>query len=153
MGKKRRVNKGKEHAGVKRRGLWVASLVIALALMGGAWMYTANSSRSLNHEPKAASAYVRRETKIPLAPALFVGKIETAYQVAHDMPDVLDQLYCYCECDKHSGHRSLLSCYTDQHAANCDVCVNEAVDASRMMKQGYKMAEIRREVDRKYSRM
>ena len=153
MGKKRRVNKGKEHAGVKRRGLRVASLVIILALMGGAWMYTANSSRSLNHEPKAASAYVRRETKTPLSPALFVGKIETAYQVAQDTPDVLDQLYCYCECDKHSGHRSLLSCYTDNHAANCDVCVNEALDASRWAKQGSKMAEIRREIDRKYSRM
>jgi hypothetical protein len=153
MGKKRRGNKGKEHAGVKRRGLRVASLVIALVLTGGAWMYSNNSSRSSNHEPKAASAYVRREAKIPLSPALFVGKIETAYQVAHDMPDVLDQLYCYCECDKHSGHRSLLSCYTDQHAANCDVCVNEAVDASRMMKQGYKMTEIKSAIDRKYSRL
>jgi hypothetical protein len=153
MGKKRRGNKGKEHAGGKRRGLRVASLVIALVLTGGAWMYTTNSSRSLNHEPKAASAYVRRETKIPLSPALFVGKIETAYQVAHDMPDVLDQLYCYCECDKHSGHRSLLSCYTDHHAANCDVCVNEALDASRMMKQDYKMTEIKSAIDRKYSRM
>jgi len=153
MGKKKRVNKGKEQAGGKRRGLRVASLVVALALVGGAWMYSNNSSRSSNHEPKAASAYVRRETKIPLSPALFVGKIERAYQVAHDMPDVLDQLYCYCECDKHSGHRSLLSCYTDNHAANCDVCVNEALDASRMMKQGYKMTEIKRAIDRKYSRM
>lgn len=69
------------------------------------------------------------------------------------MPDVVDQLYCYCECDKHSGHRSLLSCYTDNHAANCDVCVNEALDASQMIKQGYNMAEIRRQIDRKYSRM
>ena len=31
-------------------------------------------------------------------------------------PDVLDRLYCYCECDKHLGHKSLLSCYTDGHA-------------------------------------
>jgi hypothetical protein len=89
---------------------------------------------------------------MPLSPALFVGKIETAYQVAQDTPDVLDQLYCYCQCDKHSGHRSLLSCYTDNHAANCDVCVNEALDAAQMLKQGYNMAEIRRQIDRKYSR-
>jgi hypothetical protein len=121
--------------------------------MGGAWMYSASSSRSLNHEPKAASAYVRRETKIPLSPALFVGKIETAYQVAHDMPDVLDQLYCYCECDKHAGHRSPLPATPIHHAAKCDVCVNEALDASRMMKQGYKMTEIQRAIDQKYGRM
>ena len=153
MGKKRTGNKGKKQAGKKRGGLWIASLVVALALSVGTWVYTESPSRSLDNEPKAASAYVRRETKIPLSPALFVGKIETAYQVAHDMPDVLDQLYCYCECDQHSGHRSLLSCYTDHHAANCDVCVNEALDASRMMKQGYKMTEIKSATDRKYSRM
>ncbi len=153
MGKKRTGNKGKKQAGKKRGGLWIASLVVALALSVGTWVYTESPNRSLDNEPKVASAYVRRETKIPLSPALFVGKIETAYQVAHDMPDVLDQLYCYCECDKHSGHRSLLSCYTDNHAANCDVCVNEALDASRMMKQGDKMTEIKRAIDRKYSRM
>ena len=153
MGKKGRVNKDKEHAGVKRRGLRVASLVIALVLMAGTWVYTRTPSGSLNHEPKAGSAYVRRETKPTLSPALFVGTIETAYQVANDMPDLLDQLYCYCECDKHSGHRSLLSCYTDQHAANCDVCVNEALHAARMAKQGYKSAEIRREIDRRFSRL
>ena len=28
-----------------------------------------------------------------------------------------DALYCYCAWDKHLGHRSLLSCYTDGHAA------------------------------------
>jgi hypothetical protein len=36
--------------------------------------------------------------------------------VAREIPDVLNQLYCYCECDKHRGHKSLLSCYTDGHA-------------------------------------
>ena len=128
MGKKRKENKAKKQASRKRGGLWVASAVVALALFVGAWVYTESRSRSLENEPKA-------------------------YQVAHDMPEVLDQLYCYCECDKHSGHRSLLSCYTDHHAANCDVCVNEALDGSRMMKQGYKMPEIKRAIDRKYSRM
>ena len=28
-----------------------------------------------------------------------------------------DALYCSCACDKYLGHRSLLSCYTDGHAA------------------------------------
>jgi hypothetical protein len=40
-----------------------------------------------------------------------------AHQVAREIPDVLDRLYCYCGCDKHAGHESLLSCYTDNHAA------------------------------------
>jgi Protein of unknown function with PCYCGC motif len=152
MGKKRKVNKGKRPTTVKRRGLRLAGLFVGAALIVGVWVYTNNSSRSSVPEANDGSAYVRRETKMPLSPALFVGKIETAYQVAQDTPDVLDQLYCYCQCDKHSGHRSLLSCYTDNHAANCDVCVNEALDAAQMLKQGYNMAEIRRQIDRKYSR-
>jgi len=67
--------------------------------------------------PKAVPAVARRETRPTLDPALFVGKAALAHRVAREIPDTLDQLYCYCECDKHMGHRSLLSCYTDGHAA------------------------------------
>lgn len=58
-----------------------------------------------------------RETRPTLDPALFVGKAAASHRVAREIPDVLDQLYCYCRCDKHLGHKSLLSCYTDGHAA------------------------------------
>lgn len=66
---------------------------------------------------KAAPALARRETRPTLDPALFVGKVALAHRVAREIPDTLDQLYCYCGCDKQLGHRSLLSCYTDRHAA------------------------------------
>ncbi|MBI3002374.1 MAG: hypothetical protein HYY54_01865 [candidate division NC10 bacterium] len=62
-------------------------------------------------------AVARRETRPTLDPALFVGKAALAHRVAREIPDTLDQLYCYCGCDKHLGHKSLLSCYTDGHAA------------------------------------
>lgn len=153
MGKRKTVNKGEKPAGIIKPALRVASLVIGIALIVGAWVYTSNPSRSSNPQPKDGSAYVRRETKTPLSPALFVGQTEKAYQVAQEISDVIDQLYCYCECDKHSGHRSLLSCYTDNHAANCDICQDEALDAAQMMKQGYSMAEIRSRIDGKYSRL
>ena len=65
----------------------------------------------------AGAAVTRRETRPTLDPALFVGKARAAHQVAREIPDVLDRLYCYCECDKHAGHKSLLSCFTDGHAA------------------------------------
>ena len=65
----------------------------------------------------AVPVAARRETRPTLDPALFVGKARLAHQIAREIPDTLDQLYCYCECDKHMGHKSLLSCYTDGHAA------------------------------------
>ena len=58
-----------------------------------------------------------REKGTPLSPSLFVRQIARAYQVAQEIPEILDQLYCYCECDKHLGHHSLLSCFVDSHAA------------------------------------
>jgi hypothetical protein len=59
----------------------------------------------------------RRETRPTLDPAEFVGRTQLAYQVAREMPAVLDRLRCYCECDRYYGHQTLLSCYTDRHAA------------------------------------
>jgi hypothetical protein len=66
--------------------------------------------------PTILPPVARRETRPTLDPARFVGRAAAAHRVARD-PDVLDQLYCYCGCDKLVGHRSLLSCYTDSHAA------------------------------------
>jgi hypothetical protein len=67
--------------------------------------------------PAVVFAAGRRERRPTLDPARFVGKARQGHEVARESPDLLDQLYCYCECDKSIGHRSLLSCYTDGHAA------------------------------------
>jgi hypothetical protein len=62
-------------------------------------------------------APARRETRPTLDPARFTGQAAAAYQVAREIPDVLDQLHCYCACGNQYGHGSLLSCYTDGHGA------------------------------------
>ena len=154
MQKGKKINKGKKQGGAKRGSLGTAALVVGAALLaGGAWVYTREPSRTVIGELKPAGAYVRRENKPTLSPALFVGQTERAYQVAQEISDTIDQLYCYCECDKHSGHVTLLSCFTDNHAANCDICQDEALDAAKLMKQGYGMAEIRSRIDGKFSRL
>ena len=45
--------------------------------------------------------------------------IKQAYQVAKDIPWVLDSIYCFCFCKESPAfrHKSLLSCYVDLHAA------------------------------------
>jgi hypothetical protein len=60
----------------------------------------------------------RGETRATLDPNLFKdGRVKKAYQVAKDIPWVLDSIYCYCHCDVFFKHKSLLSCYVDDHAA------------------------------------
>lgn len=135
-----------------KSGLWLGGLLlassIAFTMAGSRGSGDAEDISSLD----AAGKYGRRETKNTLSPALFVGKTASAYRLAVEIPDVLDHLYCYCHCDKSIGHVSLLSCFTDTHAANCAVCQNEAIDAAAMVKNGSSLPEIRRQIDLKYGR-
>jgi len=106
------------------RLLWIiiGALVLAGAAGAAAWRADTRESTATGPAMTLTAAaqgdrVARRETRPTLDPARFVGKARTAHQVAREIPDILDQLYCYCECDKHMGHKSLLSCFTDGHAA------------------------------------
>ena len=57
-----------------------------------------------------------RENRPTLSPERFTGKVKQAYEIARTIPEVLDRLYCYCQCGD-IGHKSLLSCYVDDHAS------------------------------------
>lgn len=92
------------------------------------------------------------ENKPLLSPEPFRGKTAYTYQIAKEIPDVLDNIYCYCHCQKHSGHKSLLSCYTDKHAALCDVCQNEAIMAYTLYKQGKNIQTIKNAIDKEFGR-
>jgi len=61
---------------------------------------------------------------------------QEAYAVAQQIPAVLNQLYCWCGCKEHSGHRALLECFESEHAAQCVVCMGEAMLARTMVRQG-----------------
>ena len=67
--------------------------------------------------PVGYASYRLREQGKLLPPSLFRGRVARAYQVAHEIPKVLDQLYCYCRCRENFGHKNLLSCYTNTHAS------------------------------------
>ncbi len=51
-----------------------------------------------------------------LDPNLFKGKAKQAYQIAREIPEVLAQVPCFCECEAF-GHENLLDCFIDQHGA------------------------------------
>ena len=58
------------------------------------------------------------KTRMPktLDPHLFKGKARQAYQVAREIPSILSQVPCFCECEAF-GHENLLDCFIDQHGA------------------------------------
>lgn len=90
------------------------------------------------------------ETRPILDGRYFTGRTGEAYRAAAEIPDLLDQLYCYCECERSINHKSLKSCFTDLHGANCGVCQNEALLAWNLNKKGWPVLRIREEIDRTY---
>ena len=110
------------------------------------------SQTEMPHPASNAAAHVPAHYESPqgslpptLAPEKFPGKTREAYQAAKAIPQTLAQLPCYCYCDRGMGHKSLHSCFEDEHAAHCDVCVNEALMAYRLQKEQHLSAEQIRE--------
>ncbi|MCM3870845.1 MAG: PCYCGC domain-containing protein [Pyrinomonadaceae bacterium] len=82
----------------------------------------------------------------------FVGKTREAYEVAKKIPQTLAQLPCYCECDLGFGHKSLHTCFENDHAAGCAVCVDEALLAYKLQKeQKLTPEQVREKIIEKYS--
>lgn len=52
-----------------------------------------------------------------LPPDMFTGPARQAYQVATEIPEILNELNCHCGCKQSQGHANLLHCFTDGHAA------------------------------------
>lgn len=77
------------------------------------------------------------------------GSVES-YAAARAVPQVLDGLFCHCDCARHSGHRSLLTCFESEHGGYCDICMGEAVLAQQMTARGDAIDAIRRAVDAQF---
>jgi hypothetical protein len=75
---------------------------------------------------------------------------EEAYAAARAAAATLDGVYCHCDCSKHAGHRSLLTCFESDHGAYCDICMGEAMLASQLAERGTSLQDIRTAIDRQF---
>jgi hypothetical protein len=73
-----------------------------------------------------------------------------AYAAAREAPQVLDGVHCHCECAKHFGHRSLLTCFESDHGSHCDICMGEAMLAAGLASRGSSLNAIRRAIDERF---
>lgn len=65
-----------------------------------------------------------------------------AYELAAKIPGVLNQLPCYCYCER-IGHKSLHTCYESDHGAHCGICMKEVFYAYEQTKLGKTPAQVR----------
>ena len=59
-----------------------------------------------------------------------------AYWVATQIPEVLNQLYCWCGCENTGQHRSSLACFEDMMGTDCEICQGTAEIAYTMVRHG-----------------
>ena len=160
---------------------WILFGGIALLLLAAVLMVTSSTNQSKSttavqtptspasqtqapaheHSPASQAKVVPAFLKVPpskssLAPTLnpesFSGITRDAYRAVREIPVTIAQLPCYCHCDQGFGHKSLYSCFEDDHAAHCDVCVREALLALKLEKeQKMTPAQIREAIVAQYS--
>jgi hypothetical protein len=128
--------------------VWIYGLLGVLLIAAGyRLMASRNSATGTHPEPRAGISAAKVLTAAELKAHPDIVKV---YAMAEEIPEVLDGIYCYCECSKHSGHYSLLECYESDHGANCDICLEEAELAYRMAKEGKTLTEIRAAIDAQF---
>ncbi|MCA9482479.1 MAG: hypothetical protein KC553_01975 [Nitrospina sp.] len=121
---------------------------VAVAIAG----FTLLSGKKKPSGPPAPATGNLIETRPVLSHKMFSGKAAVAYKIAAEIPKVIDSQFCYCYCKRNHGHKTLLTCYTNNHGSKCEVCMNEVLYAYEMYKDKYSLDDIVRELDRKFYR-
>jgi hypothetical protein len=130
--------------------------LVVLALTGVTVATACIGSDSAVSEPVAMTPVERLPIQIQRSPKA----VREAYQFAVANPVILKQVPCYCGCGG-VGHTSVHSCYVavdtpgepiryDGHALGCSICVDIALDALRLTREGMSPEMIRAYVDRNY---
>ena len=125
---------------------WIVAGSAAVVL--AAVLFSARPAAGGTHpdpRPGITAERVLPDIAIPRNP----GAIE-AYAAARAAAGTLDGVYCHCDCSKHSGHRSLLTCFESEHGAYCDICMGEAMMAAQMASRGTSLQEIRAAIDARF---
>lgn len=124
---------------------WLIAGAAAAALV--AVLVVARPAAGAHPDPRPGitAERVLPDVAVPRTP----GSIE-AYAAARAAAATLDGVYCHCDCSKHSGHRSLLTCFESEHGAYCDICMGEAMIAAQMADRGTSLQEIRAAIDARF---
>jgi hypothetical protein len=121
--------------------IWVLGGILALAIG-----YRAMSGRDSGRHPQPR-ADVTADAVVAADRYASAPDVARVYSMAHEIPEVLDGLHCYCDCARNFGHRSLLTCFESDHGAGCDICLREAAIAAEMHSQGASLNQIRDRID------
>lgn len=142
---------GKNKTPIKKPFIFYFLLPAVLILIAAITYYSYCSS--LEKERKELAALKGGETEAVLPASQFTGRAKQAYELVAKDPELQDYLFCYCYCKDRYGHKSLKSCFITDHAANCGICIDEAIMAYEMRQKGAIIKEIRKTIDKHFGKM
>jgi Protein of unknown function with PCYCGC motif len=131
-------------------GIILVLVALTLGLIPRASSQSSGAAQTGNAEPVPAFHKAVPEGPLPetLAPALFDNvTVRNAYSVAANVKKILYQQPCYCHCDVHEGHGSLLDCFVSNHTAGCGVCMKEVFYTYEQKHNGKTVAQIREGIE------
>jgi hypothetical protein len=129
------------------------AVLLALSLSSAAAAFAPGTK---NPTPKPAptaaaaanSCATCKERRPTLDPQRFAKlpdrEVQRGYEIARTIPATLDRIHCFCECAESPmfRHKTLLTCFTDTHAAGCGICLSEARLAYDLKSKGLSDDEI-----------
>ena len=132
---------------MRSRVLWSALLFTMVAMVSAPWLQS-ESEAGVPQFHDGAPAKGEKLTPILTKDQLWGSNAQFpyqthAYELAAKIPSVLYQQPCYCYCDRSMGHKSLHSCFSGTHGAECGTCLKELYYTYSMNKQGKTARQIR----------
>ena len=100
-------------------GIMVFSAIVVIAVAVIVFQLKGTSEKAPYPVSSVEDQSLRKgEKRETLSPSMISDPyVANVYQVAKDIPHVLDSIKCYCNCEtKPFYHVSLLSCFVDRHA-------------------------------------
>lgn len=128
MGKKNKAKKNRDNKPQvvekkpKKHFLWVTVAILAIisvAAVYGSGLFSDSGNKDAEVEREGRSFNLEgKETRPVLDPSQFVGQVRAAYAAAKKYPEILNEVFCYCFCERPPfNHKTLLSCFTNKHGA------------------------------------
>ena len=139
------------------RQLLVYFLALGLLAVGFQALYTSRGrlagARPLDARGLRVSGEGRSDATHVLPAAHFSNpRVRNAYDLAAQVPETLNQLYCWCGCIER-GMRSNLECFETTHASVCDVCLAGAEVAWELRQRGVTdPAKVQQVLDARFGR-
>jgi hypothetical protein len=157
--KSKGVSRKKAVRPIRSKKVPVAMILAMGIVMGSYFLYNKYNRPTISniHAENGTSSEDTRalrggENRATLKPFLFRGRVAKAYSIAQESRELLDSIYCYCHCKRNFGHKSLLTCFVDRHASECDICQDQAIFASSHFQDGFSIRQVREAVDQKFWR-